>query len=171
MKIASKLFVIALVFSYFSSLLIGIYYGLSFEVQYKDTEQSITNELFSMSSFDRSIYFAKNNLIVALKNMLLGMFSMGAFAVVYTFSNGFYLGVTIGDCLRYISVETVLKATIPHCSEILGLILFGYLGFLLSIKIFFNKRVLGISGMLALVAFATFFIVVAAFAESYISMS
>ena len=127
--------------------------------------------LFAKAPFDRSISLASNNVIVGLRNLILGIFSLGVFSLLYTFYNGFIFGTVLGKGITVLPVNEILWATLPHCTEILGIILLGNLGFVLSLKIIFNVNLYSRNHYLFLLAFSFIIIIISAFLESYVSMS
>ena len=106
-----------------------------------------------------------------MKNMLLGMFSFGLFSVLYTFYNGFIHGYILGQSSQIIPMKLIVRATLPHSFEFIGIVLFGYVGYILSIYLFSKKLLISRKHSLYILIIATLTILLAAFNESYISMS
>lgn len=160
----------AFLIAYLVGVAVGIYSGIV-EYSPSTTNKMQREYIFSENEFDRFISIAKNNTIVGLKNLLVGFFSLGLLSVFYSFYNGFVLGFAIGKYSKVLNTSDIFKTTLPHCSEIIGIVLMGYLGFVLSIRILFNKCHLSKKIFFILFITSLFIIVISAFLESYVSMS
>ena len=132
---------------------------------------SSVEKLFTENNFDRFISIAKNNIFVGLKNFLIGFFSLGILSLVYSFYNGFVLGFVIGKSTKLLTIKEILETTIPHCAEIIGIVLMGYLGFILSIRILFNTSIITKKEFPILLGISLIIIIISAYLESYVSMS
>ena len=90
---------------------------------------------------------------------------------VYSFYNGFVLGFVIGKSTKLLTIKEILETTIPHCAEIIGIVLMGYLGFILSIRILFNTSIITKKEFPILLGISLIIIIISAYLESYVSMS
>lgn len=160
-----------LIVSYLVGALIGLQQGKNINIHDDNGSIDIVDRFSQMNQFARFAYIAKNNLTVSIKNLIFGIFSLGFFSVIYTFYNGLFSGIVIGKCSKFLSLEEILNATLPHSIEIIGFILFGYLGFLLSTKFLFAKSNCTYLTMLIIFIIATIIIILSAFIESRISIS
>ena len=113
----------------------------------------------------------KNNMIVSFKNMLLGALSFGLFSIIYTFYNGFCFGLVSGASSHVLSLSEILGSTLPHSFEFIGIVLYGNIGFLISVYAFTHKQILTKKTLLWMFIIATMIILFAAIIENYVSMS
>lgn len=159
--------------SYLAGMLIGLQqtYTINSPIEKEEGCVSLVDKISAMNRYDRFVHIAKNNLTVSIKTMIFGIFSLGCFSVIYIFYNGLYSGMIIDDCLKYLSISELLKVTLPHSIEIIGLVLFGYIGYILSAKILLDKMDYTYLKVLLLFVVALIIIILAAFIESYISIS
>lgn len=170
--IVRYLFLIVSVFAYCLGILLGISQAVfQSDNQYLDKGESNFKEVFSSTPFQRFQFIAKNNMIVGFKNFLYGMFSLGLFSIIYAFFNGLLLGIVLSKSSKILSKEVILESTLPHSFEIIGFILFGYLGFILSMKLLLKKQLFSYKTLICLGGISSVIIIFAAFIESYISMS
>ena len=166
-----KLFFLAFVMMYLLGICVGISCGLD-ENNYPTTgnENNPITALLLKNDFERFTDIATNNILVGLKSFILGCFSVGVLSAIYLFYNGFVSGIVIGKNCEMLSWKGILVTTLPHCSEIIGLALMGYLGFALSTKVLFKTSYIHKKLFLQLFAVAIIVIVFSAFIESYVSM-
>lgn len=162
---------IVLFLGYIIGCMTGYISGAGVENHTTDSNISNTLSLYDLSKFERFLYIFKNNIIVSMKNMLLGMFSFGLFSVLYTFYNGFIHGYILGQSSQIIPMKLIVRATLPHSFEFIGIVLFGYVGYILSIYLFSKKLLISRKHLFYILIIATLTILLAAFNESYISMS
>lgn len=165
-------FLIILVIAYLTGLALGIFCDIDdFFVNdsYVTENADALLDLQTLAPFKRSIYIAENNLIVALKILVLGIFSFGIFSTILLLYNGFILGVSIGESLGFLDINVIAKATLPHSGEILGLIICGYVGYILSMFLIFRVKYYSIYSILKWCMLGFTLIIVSAFIESYIS--
>ena len=141
------------------------------DTSFSSPHNSSVEKLFTENNFDRFISIAKNNIFVGLKNFLIGFFSLGILSLVYSFYNGFVLGFFIGKSTKLLTIKEILETTIPHCAEIIGIVLMGYLGFILSIRILFNTSIITKKEFPILLGISLIIIIISAYLESYVSMS
>lgn len=127
--------------------------------------------LYNLSQSELFIVILKNNLIVALKNMLLGLFSLGILSLIYTFYNGLIFGIVLGKSTHMLSVYEILKATVPHSCEFIGLSILGFIGFVISFRLFTKKWLLKKLHLFWLFLIGIFIILITAILESYVSIS
>lgn len=146
---------------------------------YKDVKISGVKEykeLINKSSFERFKYIAANNEKVLLLNYT-GAFSLGLSSVVLTAFNGFTFGSYIGVYSNHMSMDTILKYTLPHSFELVAIIFSGGEGLFIGISLILcllgykkikdiNFREIAFHFM-----FCTVIIILAAFVEVYITMS
>lgn len=151
-------------------IILGICDGME-ETSFSSSRNSYIENIFTENKFNRFISIAKNNVSVGLKNFLLGFFSLGILSLVYSFYNGFVLGFVIGKSTKVLTIKEILETTIPHCSEIIGIVLMGYLGFILSIRILFNTSIITKKEVSILLGISLIIIIISAYLESYVSMS
>ena len=165
-------FFIILVIAYLTGLTLGIFCDIDdFFVNdsYVTESADVLLDLQSLAPFERSIYIAENNLIVAFKILVLGIFSFGIFSAILLLYNGFILGVAIGESLELLSINIIAKSTLPHCGEILGLIICGYVGYILSMFLIFRVKYCSIYSIFKWCMLGFMLIIVSAVIESYIS--
>lgn len=166
-------FLIILVIAYLTGLALGIFCGINdfFIINESNITENVETSLNLnlLAQFDRAIYIAKNNFIVALKILIFGIFSFGIFSAILIFYNGFILGVAIGESLKLLSINIIAKSTLPHCGEILGLIICGYVGYILSMFLIFRVKYCSIYSIFKWCMLGFTLIIVSAFIESYIS--
>ncbi len=160
-----------------SAYFIGVFVGVQ-NASFQQEEKVINNNgnleldtIYAKEPFQRFLSIASNNIIVAMKNMLFGVFSLGLFSIACTFYNGVILGAVLGDCFKLLPLNIILKSTLPHCTEILGIILFGYIGFIISIRLIFRTKMHSNKRIIIFIIIAFLSILIAAFIESYVSMS
>ena len=156
--------------AYFIGIILGICDGME-ETSFSSSRNSYIENIFTENKFNRFISIAKNNVSVGLKNFLLGFFSLGILSLVYSFYNGFVLGFVIGKSTKVLTIKEILETTIPNCSEIIGIVLMGYLGFILSIRILFNTSIITKKEVSILLGISLIIIIISAYLESYVSMS
>ena len=105
---------IVLFLGYIIGCMTGYISGAGVENHTTDSNISNTLSLYDLSKFERFLYIFKNNIIVSMKNMLLGMFSFGLFSVLYTFYIGFIHGYILGQSSQIIPMKLIVRATLPH---------------------------------------------------------
>ena len=164
-NLSRKITALALVFC-----MSGSYDGIE-DGSFSSSNNSSIEKIFSESDFNRFMSIAKNNISVGLKNLLLGFFSLGILSLLYCFYNGFVLGYVIGKSTKVLTINEILGTTIPHCSEIIGIVLMGYLGFTLSNRILFNTTIINKKEFSILLGISLIIIIISAYLESYVSMS
>lgn len=165
-------FLLILVFIYLIGFTIGVFSGMN---DFHTTNPSISNAysipLFDLPIHERFFEIFKNNMIVSLKNMAFGALSFGSFSILYTFYNGYFFGVITGSSCHFLTISEVLRSTIPHSFEMLGIAMFGYIGFLICVYLFKRKMLLKIKNILFLFVIGAIIILLAAIVENYVSMS
>lgn len=160
-----------------SAYFIGVLVGVQNTLLQHDNKIVNNNEnleldaICSQEAFQRFLSIASNNLIVAMKNMLFGIFSLGLFSIACTFYNGLILGAVLGNCFKLLPINIILKSTLPHSTEILGIILSGYIGFIISIRLIFRTTMHSNKHIIIFIITTFFSILIGAFMESYVSMS
>lgn len=128
-------------------------------------------DFLSLEPFPRFVEILANNLIVALKILILGILSYGIISALLLFYNGLILGLVLNVCAKTLSLQIILASTLPHVGEVFGLVLSGYVGHIISVSLLSKKRVICLSSILIWSLISLLLIIVSAFSESYISMS
>lgn len=166
-------YIIVLFLSYVIGVSIGIISGVneSCTTDFYDKTSSSSLPLFDLHPHERFVTILHNNLAVSFKALLFAIFRLGIFSITYIFYNGFVFGCIIGRCLNIFQMGLVLKSTLPHSFEIFGIIIYSYVGFILSVYLFTKKMPHKRTTLLYLIFTATFIIIIAALIESYVSMS
>lgn len=167
-----SMYFIVLCVIYIVAFVIGFFNGVddfnTIEFQKTDAPMSI----FQISdSFDLFISIAKNNLEVAFRFFIFGLLSLGIFPPLLSFYNGFVFGNVTGCSTHILSQTEILNATLPHVFEFVGLNLFAAVGFYLSYEYIVKNRFPKIQTAMSLILTAICIVVLAAFSESYISIS
>jgi uncharacterized membrane protein SpoIIM required for sporulation len=167
------LYLFVLSATYFIGVFVGVQNALLLKGDCITSEENNLeiDMIYSQEPFQRFLSIASNNALISLKNILFGIFSLGIFPIACTFYNGAIFGSVLGNCIKFLPLNIILKSTLPHCAEIVGVIMSGYIGFIISIRLIFkikvydNKRIV----ILTLITFAI--ILISALIESYVSMS
>lgn len=163
----------------FISYTAGFLLGLSTEKDSIDCDVSPSStqefqEILSTreeSQFTSFIFIARNNLVVVLRNLILGIFSLGLFSLIYVFYNAYVHGYIISSLSPFLTAQDVMGCTIPHSMELIPLILSSLVGFAISYQILFKKRILPTKKIVWLTLACVGITVLSALIESYISMS
>lgn len=79
------------------------------------------------------------NLVVSLKIVLLGCFSLGILGGCILFYNGVVHGFYFSVALQSLGLVGLVFHLLPHSLELLGLVMSAHLGVLLSNKILLSK--------------------------------
>lgn len=166
-------YIIILFIFYFIGGLVGIFSGVndSRTTELVESSSSNSNILFDLQPYERFVFIFKNNMIVSIKSLIFGTFSLGIFPIIFIFYNGFVLGCMIGRCMHFLPLRLILKSTLPHSFEFIGIIIFSYIGFVLSVCLFLKKMTHKVSTLIYYVLTAIIIIFIAAIIESYVSMS
>lgn len=165
-------FFVALFLSYPLGGLTGFFCGVS-DSHITELYRNVPshNPLFDLQPSGRFLFIFKNNLMVSFKCMLLGIFSFGLCSLIYTFYNGFVLGYIIGKCVNILPAKIIIKSTLPHSFEFLGIIIYGYIGFVLSTYLFTKRMIYKKPILFYYIFIATMILLTAAIIESYVSIS
>lgn len=161
------LYITAITLSFFIGFTVGIFIK---NPSVKKEDSINLTEIYNYEPIEKFIYIAKNNFFVSMKSFFLGLFSLGLFSIVHSFYNGFTLGIVVNKSMQVISINEIIKSTLPHSFEIIGIIIFGYIGFLFSLNIAFRKKLYENKNMIRLFIIASIIILSSAFVEGYISM-
>ena len=163
---------IILFLAYLVGCTIGFFSGVndSHTTDYSNHSQK-TNPLYELCSHERFWAIFKNNIIVSFNNLLFGAFSFGLLSIFYLFYNGFVFGYVIGRSTQIMTFPEIAKATIPHSFEFLGIVLYGYIGYVFSVYLYTKKALFEKKTILRIFIMATIIILVAAIIENYVSMS
>lgn len=165
-------YVIVLFVSYFIGVLVGIFSGTWFNPTTEDINESSLNiPLFCLQPHERFLSILKNNLLVSIKSLVYNSLSFGLYSIIFLFYNGFVLGHIMGRCLKIFQLELILKSTLPHSFEFIGIIIYSYIGFVLSLCLLSKKITIKKLYLLLYLAIATIIIISAASIESYVSIS
>lgn len=159
--------------SYIIGGLTGIISGVneSHATDFNDDLSLSDFPLFDLQPHERFVTILRNNLVVSLKSMLLSTFSLGVLPIIFIFYNGFVFGCIIGRCLKIFQIKQILKCTLPHSFEFFGIIIYSYIGFVLSVYLLTKNTIQKINTLLYYLLLATAIILIAALIESYVSMS
>jgi uncharacterized membrane protein SpoIIM required for sporulation len=165
-------FLTILILAYLIGYAIGFFGGMDdFHTTGSGQGESQSVSLFDLPIHERFFEIFKNNMIVSFKNMLLGALSFGLFSIIYTFYNGFCFGLVSGASSHVLSLSEILGSTLPHSFEFIGIVLYGNIGFLISVYAFTHKQILTKKTLLWMFIIATMIILFAAIIENYVSMS
>lgn len=124
--------------------------------------------------FEIALKILKNNLQVVITNVLLGSLSFGILSYIYTFYNGLVHGYIFASFAKIITLKKVVLLTLPHSIELIGIIWSCYIGAYMSYSLylhFFKNNELPLKNIFYQLMACCSIIIVAAFIESYISMS
>lgn len=80
-----------------------------------------------------------HNLVVSLKIVLLGCFSLGILGGCILFYNGVVHGFCFSVALQSLGLVGFVFHLLPHSLELMGLVMSAHLGMLLSYKILLGK--------------------------------
>lgn len=133
------------------------------------------NNYLHLRTFDIFIDIMKNNLMVTLFNVCLGIFTIGILSYVFTLYNGFVFGYVFSVACREIGAKEVLASTLPHSMEIVAIIWSCYLGCIISYKllneiILEKETIFRWKKIIKQMIFCSLIVIVSAFLESYVSM-
>lgn len=110
--------------AYIIGCVIGYFSGVS-EIHTTNYNVELKNlQLYDLPKEKRFFFIFQNNMMVAFKNMFLGMFSFGIFSVIYIFYNGFIHGNIFGKSTMFFPMHIIAKATLPHSYEFIGVVLY-----------------------------------------------
>lgn len=133
-------------------------------------DHSIIDQLFIMKPMDRFLFIAKNNILVGCKCFFGGLFTLGLYSVISNMYSAFVFGVVLEKSTAVLSIGEILRTTLPHCFEIVGIIGMGYTGAILGISLLSRKYYLSFVGILLLFTVSLLLILVSAVIENYISI-
>lgn len=151
---------------------LGLVSGVDDGIHATDLHAEINlSEVYSLDPFQRAMHLAANNLRVSLLCFVGGALSMGFMPPLLMFYNGFVLGNVAGRSSYILSVGEIIGATAPHCFEFIGIAMFGLAGFRLCRDVFWKRKYSELSKIMCFLALSAAVVVLAAFVESYISMS
>lgn len=164
-------FFVALFLSYPLGVIIGFFCGAN-EFRTTELNENVQshNPLFDLHPRERFLFIFKNNMMVSFKCMLLGTFSFGICSLIYIFYNGFVLGYIIGEYANVLPANIIIRTTLPHSFEFLGIIIYGYVGFVLSGCLFTKRMIYNKFNLLFFIFFASMILLIAAIIESYVSI-
>ncbi len=131
------------------------------------------NPLFDIESFlnlgylQRVYEIAHNNLVVALQCLFFNIFTVGIYSVLHSLYNSFIIGLFLGEALTKVTVlDLLLKFLSYGLTELMGIWLLAYSGFLISIKFFFGRRFFSKKRILYFILVGIFLIIESAFIEN-----
>ena len=133
-------------------------------------------KLTNTSPFERFKHIVANNEKMLLLNYT-GAFSLGLSPVILTSFNGFIFGSYIGVYSNYMSMDKILKYTLPHSFELIAIIFSGgeglFIGISLILCLLGYKKIkdINLKKIAVHFIFCTVIIILAAFVEAYITMS
>ncbi|MGN7885425.1 stage II sporulation protein M [Dyadobacter sp. 22481] len=113
--------------AYFIGLLLGLLLKFNTGAGSSQKMNAAFNSIYSQSKFTLfwDIFF--NNILVLIFN-LMGALSFGIISLITTLYNGVILGYTVSSLQKYFSTTEILSHTLPHCIEVVGIILSCKLG-------------------------------------------
>lgn len=143
---------------------------------YNPTIDSIFQACSSGNTFQSFIMIFENNLLCCILNILNG-FLLGVGTTVNLAANGFLSADMFVSCNQTMPITDILKTTMPHSFEMLGVWLSGGIGFMIAWRIkqlAFNNEVVNmkfVKKMCIYTGIVFLLILCAAFVEAYVSMN
>lgn len=116
-----------------------------------------------------------NNASVCTK-MIVGGFTFGIWSIIELFKNGLSFGIIMMLGIKKYGLFNCLNVTLPHCIEVVPLILSTYIGVLIGLKminsLFYNSRKQNksIKYIYILTSVVFFLLLISSFLETYVSI-